>query len=164
MWNPAFVALDYFDPVLVMTPAEAWAEAKGHRAKHRLAALMTARPEVMIVPDPVRQDENDMALVERGGGYRIVIHDPPPFPNLKPFGPPRGGFVLKETREFPVATRAEAVQRPSWTQVTRAIVILEHIGTPEALAVLKEMATGHPGALPTQTAKEAVERLTAPTP
>ncbi len=160
VWNPAYIALDYFDPVLVMTPAEAWAEAKGHRAKHRLAALMTGRPEVMT-GGPVRPDENDMALVRRGDGFRVVIYDLP-FPERG--RQPGRGPPAKEAREFPVAMRAETVQRPAWTQVTRAVVILEHIGTPEALAVLKEMATGHPDALPTVTAKQAVARITAPTP
>ena len=42
--------------------------------------------------------------------------------------------------------------------------IASKIGGPEALAVLQEMATGHPDALPTKTAKEAVESLTRTPP
>jgi RNA polymerase sigma factor (sigma-70 family) len=163
-WLPAYLALDYFDPALVMTPREAWGEAKGHRARHRLAALLTGRPEVMNVPDPVRRDENDMQLVERDRSYWVVIYSipiPRDRPNATGFQPQP---APKESREFPVAPRPENVQRPTWTQLTRAVVILEHIGTPEALALLKEMASGHPDALPTRTAKEAVERLTAPAP
>jgi RNA polymerase sigma factor (sigma-70 family) len=160
VWRPAYVAMDHFDPVLVMTPREAWGEAKGHRARHRLAALMTGRPEVMYVPDPVRMDDGDMQLVERDGGYWIVVRNLA-IPKDRPNG---SGFLpqpaKKEAREYPVAPRHEHVRRPTWTQLTRAVVILEHIGTPDALALLKEIAAGHPDAHPTQTAKEAVEKLT----
>jgi hypothetical protein len=41
----------------------------------------------------------------------------------------------------------------------RAVEALEHSGTPEAQAVLKEMAKGAPAALETRGAKEALERL-----
>jgi hypothetical protein len=153
-----------------MTPREAWGEAKGHRARHRLAALMTGRPEVMNVPDPVRMDDGDMQLIEQDGSYRVVVRDIV-FPFKGPKGPGGYGYagplpqpVKKATREFPVATGPEYVQRPAWTQLLRAVVILEHIDTPDARALLKEMATGHPDAPPTRTAKEAVAKFTAPPP
>jgi hypothetical protein len=38
-------------------------------------------------------------------------------------------------------------------------VLLEHIGTPEAVAILKDMASGHPDAQPTRVAREALDRL-----
>ncbi len=41
----------------------------------------------------------------------------------------------------------------------RAVVLLEHMHTPAAVAVLKELATGHPDAQPTKAAKEALARL-----
>ena len=44
-------------------------------------------------------------------------------------------------------------------QRTRAVVILERIGTPDAVAVLKDLATGHADAEPTVEAKAALERL-----
>jgi hypothetical protein len=49
-------------------------------------------------------------------------------------------------------------------QLTRGVLILEHLGTPETLGVLKDVASGHPDALPTQAAKKAVARLTQPPP
>jgi hypothetical protein len=60
--------------------------------------------------------------------------------------------------------RVSEVRRPTWDRAARAIVLLENIGGADALAILKEMATGHPDALPTRAAKEAVERLTRPAP
>jgi hypothetical protein len=46
-----------------------------------------------------------------------------------------------------------------WTRAVRAIVLLEHIGTPDATAILKDMATGHPDAYPSKVAKEALKNL-----
>lgn len=45
-------------------------------------------------------------------------------------------------------------------QLLRAVEVLELAGTPEAIAVLKELAAGAPEAAPTPQAKAAVERLT----
>ncbi len=41
----------------------------------------------------------------------------------------------------------------------RAIEVLERIGTPEAQKVLQTLADGAPGALTTETARGALERL-----
>ncbi|MBN9119230.1 MAG: sigma-70 family RNA polymerase sigma factor [Planctomycetes bacterium] len=169
-WKAAYLELDYFDPVLALTPAEAWAEAKTHAAKHRLAALLTARPEVMGVPDPVRPNPGAMDLVAqppefgRGGDttYRVVVHDLRTLP--MGFERPGRGLPPTETRTFPVASRVEDVRRPSWARATRAVVVLQHIRTPEALALLKEMASGHPDAQPTRVAKEALDRLNPKAP
>jgi hypothetical protein len=49
--------------------------------------------------------------------------------------------------------------RPTWLRAARANAVLEHIGTPEALAVLKAMATGEANLLPTKSAQEAIQRL-----
>ena len=42
----------------------------------------------------------------------------------------------------------------------RAVEALEHLGTREAKALLGEVATGTPAALETQSAKQALDRLT----
>jgi hypothetical protein len=49
--------------------------------------------------------------------------------------------------------------RKKWTRAVLAIVLLEHIGTPGAVAILKDMATGHPDAQPTKVARDCLERL-----
>ncbi len=38
-------------------------------------------------------------------------------------------------------------------------VLLEHIGTADAAAILKDMATGHADAYPTKVAKEATKTV-----
>ena len=49
--------------------------------------------------------------------------------------------------------------KKKWTRAVRAIVLLEHFGTPGAVAILKDMATGHPDAQPTKVARDCLERL-----
>ena len=51
--------------------------------------------------------------------------------------------------------------KKKWTRAVRAIALLQHLGTPEARAILDDMATGHPDAFPTKAAKQAVATLVA---
>jgi hypothetical protein len=46
-----------------------------------------------------------------------------------------------------------------WLRAVKAIMILEHIGTPEARQVIEAMAAGESDALPTIAAREALDRL-----
>jgi hypothetical protein len=50
-------------------------------------------------------------------------------------------------------------RKASWVRAVRAVALLEQIGTPTAIAVLKDLATGHTDAAPTKAAKVALERL-----
>jgi len=60
-------------------------------------------------------------------------------------------------------TPTQGPPSPSWLRAKRAIVVLEHIATPEALDLLKVLAAGEPEALPTKEAKAALDRLANPT-
>ena len=55
--------------------------------------------------------------------------------------------------------RAGDGHKQKWTRAVRAILLLEHVGTPEARALLKSMASGHVDACPTRSAKDALARL-----
>jgi hypothetical protein len=46
-----------------------------------------------------------------------------------------------------------------WVRAVRAVTLLEHLGTPEAQAILQSIASGESDALPTAAAREALERL-----
>jgi RNA polymerase sigma factor (sigma-70 family) len=60
------------------------------------------------------------------------------------------------------APAAPAGPSPLWLRAKRAIMVLEHIATPEARELLKALADGEPDALPTKEAKAALERLANP--
>lgn len=53
----------------------------------------------------------------------------------------------------------EYASKPPWTRAVRAIALLEHFATPDAIAILKEMSTGHTYASPTLAANTALENL-----
>ena len=46
-----------------------------------------------------------------------------------------------------------------WVRATRAVLILDHLGTPDAIRLLESMATGHADASPTKAATEGLVRL-----
>jgi hypothetical protein len=50
-------------------------------------------------------------------------------------------------------------RKPMWTRACRAIVLLEHVASPQALAILREMSTGHDDAEPTKVAREALAKV-----
>ena len=47
----------------------------------------------------------------------------------------------------------------AWIRASRAVTLLEHLGTPEAQAILQALASGESDALPTVAAREALERM-----
>lgn len=51
------------------------------------------------------------------------------------------------------------VNKKQWLSATRAVAVLEQIGTPEAIAVLEHFASGHPDAEPTKAARRILDRL-----
>ena len=62
----------------------------------------------------------------------------------------------------PGTPAAPAGTSPLWLRAKRAIMVLEHIATPEARELLKTLADGEADALPTKEAKAALERLANP--
>jgi RNA polymerase sigma factor (sigma-70 family) len=71
-----------------------------------------------------------------------------------------GGGRAPETIDLPANPTGPIVGPSKGSRrLTRAVTILEQVGTPDAVAVLKELAGGHPEAEPTAAAKAALERL-----
>jgi WD40 repeat protein len=62
-------------------------------------------------------------------------------------------------RIVPLLVKRETLTSPEQVRSWRALELLEHIGTPEARALLVKMANGAPEALLTRTAKAGVARL-----
>jgi hypothetical protein len=51
------------------------------------------------------------------------------------------------------------ITSPQRLQALRAVEVLEHIGSPEAIKVLEYLSQGAPGARLTQEAKASLDRL-----
>ncbi len=58
-----------------------------------------------------------------------------------------------------VATMAEEITSPEILRTSRAIMVLEHVQTPEARAVIERLTQGAPDAITTREAKATLERL-----
>src|SRR5262249_49458524 len=73
--------------------------------------------------------------------------------------------ALREKPTLEVCQRVESLLEklvnlsPEELRLLRSVEVLENIGTPEALQVLKSLATGAPEARLTQEAKGSLERL-----
>ncbi|MBM3982699.1 MAG: sigma-70 family RNA polymerase sigma factor [Planctomycetes bacterium] len=154
VWKPAFDRLNYLDPALALAPDTALAEAKTPLAKQRLAAVLTN------IPDPKRFAGCELSVRFEPGAepqfqYQLVAT------RAEARGP---GAPASSNTVYGVESRVSEVRRPAWVRATRAVVLLDHSGHNDALALLKDMAAGHPDAPATRAAKEAVARLTAPAP
>jgi hypothetical protein len=60
-----------------------------------------------------------------------------------------------------IMSLGKSSRKATWTRAIRAIVVLEHNGSAEALKFLEELAGGHADAAPTKAAKVACDRLKA---
>jgi hypothetical protein len=142
-WKAAYVELEYFDPRLAIDLPTLMNDVTSPPARQRLVEVLSQR--VMSSLD----------------GKEVT---------LRPLGSGNDGYNFFDGRgSWWAEHRVERINlggnmKKKWTQAVRAIILLEHIGTPEAVAVLREMTTGHPDAQPTKLAAEALERLAAKSP
>lgn len=95
----------------------------------------------------------DRITIERGQkhlGVRTVLNRDPKLPG-----------VMRPTIQLDVPEGAcvDTFHYVPWYQCIAALDVLEHINTPEAVAVIRAFAEGHPDALPTKAAQEALARL-----
>jgi hypothetical protein len=135
VWKAAFEQLEYFDPRLAISLETLMNDVTDSPARQRMVELLSGRPAGSLQGKQVR-------LVRTG----------------------EDAFNFIEGRvswwaEHQVARLGELAwnnKKSKWTQAVRAIVLLQHIGTPDALAILKDIASGHPDAQPTKVAKEAL--------
>lgn len=139
VWKPAFETFEYFDPRLAVGLQAAFDASTPGSGRQRLVAVM----------GDAKADQYDGKNVQ-----------------LRSTGDDSFNFFADNSSwwaECKVSRLAGAGwnNKRQWTRAERAIVLLEHIGTPDAIAVLKSMATGHAEAAPTKTAKEALKRLKA---
>jgi hypothetical protein len=144
VWMPAFEELEYFDPRLAIdleTLMDRYKEAPG---RQRMVEVMSGREVGQLTGKEV-----SLRRVGRGDGFNF-------------FAQPNFGSWWAEHRVERINTLGRINLKKKWTRAVRAIVLLEHLGTPDAVAILKDMATGHPDAQPTRVARDALKRLGTP--
>jgi hypothetical protein len=136
VWKPAYEKLDYFDPRLAIPLATLMADVSNPKSRPRLVELLSGR-------QPESFSGKDVKYHEFDGGQNFVVDD--------------GSFWAEKD-----VSRIGIIEpKPLWARLTRAVVLLEHIGTPDAVKILKDMATGNPDAVPTTVAATALEKLDA---
>ncbi len=141
VWKPAFEELEYFDPRLAID----------------LQTLMNRYTEA-----PTRQRMVEVVSGQEAGSLKGKKVE------LRKFGGPDDFNFLADNASWWAENRVERLTaefggnvKKKWTRAVRAVLLLEHIGTPDAAAILKDMTTGHPDAHPTKVAKEAFEKVAA---
>jgi hypothetical protein len=158
VWKPAFEKLRYFDPRLALDLRKIPDQLTTPAARQRLGAIMADEPAESLADLKVKTQvlgfQQDGKPIASWGLYFYCYSANPQ--NQKP-GPPIR--VISCASNITTVGDARHSPRSSWTRAARAAVLLEHIGSPQAVAILKDMAAGHPDALPTRTAKEALARL-----
>jgi hypothetical protein len=140
LWKTAFEELDYFDPRLAIDLTEMMERVTQSPARQRLVEVLSRREAGSL-------QGKEIELNPVGDGFNFVSRDV--------------GSWWAEPKVARINSTRWGTSKPKWTRAERAIVVLGHIGTPEAISILKEMATGHPDAQPTLVAKEALQRLAA---
>ena len=141
-WRPAFEELEYFDPRVAMPLEDLMKLVTEAPTRQRLVAVLSGREARSMEGKTIQLRK----LGGANGGHNFQMV-------------PGGSFWAEED-----LTRLNASgwdEKAKWTRAARAISLLEHIGTPDAVAILKDLATGQPSVQPTRVANEALERIEA---
>ncbi len=139
-WKPAFEELEYYDPRLAVDLETLMQIVVDAPRRQRMVSVLSGRD-----PAGLEGKKVELRKVGVGGGHN--------------FQSTPGGSWWAEVDVSLVNTTATRNPKKKWTRAVRAIALLEHIGTPDAIAILKDMAGGHHLAQPTRAAAEALERI-----
>ena len=133
IWKGAAEQLAYFDPRLAIDLETLMKDVADAPARQRLVEILSNRP----------------ADAFKGKDIELSSAGPNSF-NFRA----DGGAWWAEHSVVRLNTDAWRGEKPKWTRAVRALTLLEHIGTPDATDIIKDMATGHPDAQPTRVAKD----------
>ena len=140
-WHGAFSHLSYFDPRVAIDLTTLFEETTDRIVRSRLAALLTGHDPADLAGDEIELSNDNFRAIRVGRSKRSWWAEPD----------------VKQLNE------ADWVRgKPSWTRVVRGMVLLEHIGTPAARAIVDAMATGHPDAQPTRVARDLIAARATP--
>jgi hypothetical protein len=136
VWKPAFDDLSYRDPRLAVDLESLMDGVKQSPARQRLVALLCdAAPDTYAGKTiGLRQTSN--------GQFNFYSDHSSWWAESNIANLNSSGWTGKK----------------SWNRAVRAIVLLGHIGSPDALAILKDIASGNPDAQPTQVAKAMLQK------
>ena len=140
VWKPAFEELEYFDPRLAIDLQTLMDRYTESPTRQRMVEILSGRDAGSLKGKTVQ--------LRKFGG-----------PDDFNFFVEKEGSWWGENRVERLGTEYWRTTKKKWTRAVRAIVLLEHIGTPDATAVLQDMATGHPDAYPSKVAKEALKTV-----
>jgi hypothetical protein len=135
VWKPVFEELEYFDPRLAINLQTLMKDVTKAPARQRMVELLSGRSMGSL-------EGRNVELRPRGGN------------NFNFFDGTGSWWAECQVSRLNNATWG--TRKKKWTRAVRAIVLLEHIGTPDALNIVKNMATGHPEAQPTKIAKQVL--------
>jgi hypothetical protein len=144
-WKAAVEELEYFDPRLAIDLPTLMDDVTDRVARARLVALLSGDRSA----DDLLKENTPIEFGRHGG-----MNGQEEFFNFR-----QKGSWWAEHRVERLNASTWGNRRKYWTRAVRAVVLLEHIGGPAAVAVLRDLATGHPDAQPTKAAKEAVARI-----
>ena len=140
VWKPAFEELEYFDPRLAIDLETLMDRYKESPGRQRMVEVLSGRQAGQLAG-------KEVVLRKHGESFNFFAQ-----PNF-------GSWWAEHKVEGINDPKGWGNPRKKWTRAGRAIVLLEHFGTPEALAIIKEMTTGHPDAQPTRVARDSLTRL-----
>jgi hypothetical protein len=140
VWKSAVEQLQYFDPRLAIDLETLMKDVTDSPNRQRMVAVLAG------AQDPAFWDGKRIELRANGReGFGFVFAD--------------GSSGRAEHRVDRISASYWENHKRKWTRAVRAIALLEHIGSPEAIAILKDLTTGHPEARPTVAAVAALQRI-----
>lgn len=137
-WASAYEELEYLDPRLAIDLETLMDKIDESSARQRMVEILSSREAGSLAG-------KEITLYHSHKGYYN-------------FRAERGSWWAEPDVSSLNAERHSPRKR-KWTRAVRAIALLQHFGTPEALAILTEMASGHPDAQPTRVAKNAIRTI-----
>jgi hypothetical protein len=145
VWKPAFEELEYFDPRLAIDLPTLMDRYKESPTRQRMVEVLSGRPAGQL-------HGKEIVLWKVANGFNFFAQ-----PNF-------GSWWAEHRIELINSGDPRRDVKKKWTRAVRAIVLLEHLHTPDAVAILKEMATGHPDAYPTKVARDALKSVAPKNP
>ena len=148
VWKPAFEKLVYFDPRLAIGLKPLMDEVTEQPARNRLVEVLGDRE-----PESQKGKAIELKQYPGSGGFVYQFASP---------GPGNAQTVWEAEDRVEKLSRSDviALKRP-WARAVMAMVLLKHIGTAEAWAVVEGMATGDARAEPTVVAKRLLAERAA---